>query len=115
MNPMTLGRISSYYYINHNTVRMFQNELRADTSIPELIEILAVSILNNIYNVSSRPMTLGSILSYYYINHNTVRMFQNELRADTSIPELIVILAVSILNNTYNVPSRPMTLGRISS
>ena len=113
--PMTLGRISSYYYINHNTVRMFQNELRADTSIPELIEILAVSILNNIYNVPSRPMTLDRILSYYYINHNTVRMFQNELRADTSIPELIKILAVSILNNIYNVPSRPMTLGRISS
>ena len=113
--PMTLGRISSYYYINHNTVRMFQNELRADTSIPELIEILAVSILNNIYNVPSRPMTLGRISSYYYINHNTVRMFQNELRADTSIPELIEILAVSILNNIYNVPSRPMTLGRISS
>ena len=113
--PMTLGRISSYYYINQNTVRMFQNELRADTSIPELIEILAVSILNNIYNVPSRPMTLGRISSYYYINHNTVRMFQNELRADTSIPELIEILAVSILNNIYNVPSRPMTLGRISS
>ena len=42
VSPLTLGRISSYYYITHNTVRMFQNELRADSSIPELIEIISV-------------------------------------------------------------------------
>ena len=49
MSPMTLGRISSYYYITHNTVRMFQNELRADSSIPELIEILSVSMCKQAY------------------------------------------------------------------
>ena len=123
VSPMTLGRISSYYYITHNTVRMFQNELRADSSIPELIEILSVranlicSVLQDGRAVS--PLTLGRISSYYYITHNTVRMFQNELRADSSIPELIEILSVranlicSVLQDGRAVS--PLTLGRISS
>ena len=43
ITPLTLGRISSYYYINHLTVRMFCDGLKADATVPDLIEILSVS------------------------------------------------------------------------
>ena len=38
----TLGRISSYYYLSHLTLRMFNERLHADCSLPDLIKILAV-------------------------------------------------------------------------
>ncbi|KAK3097620.1 hypothetical protein FSP39_011463 [Pinctada imbricata] len=41
IKPMTLGRISSYYYLNHCTVRMFRDELKSESTIAELIEILS--------------------------------------------------------------------------
>lgn len=41
ITPMTLGRVSSYYYINHHTVRMFCDRLKGDASIPDLIDILS--------------------------------------------------------------------------
>ncbi|KAL5009476.1 hypothetical protein ScPMuIL_011781 [Solemya velum] len=41
ITPLTLGRISSYYYLSHNTVRMFRDELKSESTIPELIEILS--------------------------------------------------------------------------
>lgn len=44
MVPQTLGRISSYYYLTHVTMRMFQSELGAESTIPELIEVLSVRI-----------------------------------------------------------------------
>lgn len=37
----TLGRISSYYYLSHLTLRMFNERLHADCSLPDLIKILA--------------------------------------------------------------------------
>ncbi|XP_015759124.1 PREDICTED: activating signal cointegrator 1 complex subunit 3-like [Acropora digitifera] len=37
----TLGRISSYYYLSHLTLRMFNERLHADCSLPDLIQILA--------------------------------------------------------------------------
>ncbi|XP_076445059.1 activating signal cointegrator 1 complex subunit 3-like isoform X3 [Babylonia areolata] len=44
-------------------------------------------------NVTVRPLTLGRIASYYYINHHTVRMFFDRLKADTSIPDLLDVLS----------------------
>lgn len=41
ITPTNLGRISSYYYLNHLTLRMFHERLDADCSLPDLIEILA--------------------------------------------------------------------------
>ncbi|KAK7108639.1 hypothetical protein V1264_016337 [Littorina saxatilis] len=41
ITPQTLGRISSYYYLNHNTVRMFNDSLKADATIPDLVEVLS--------------------------------------------------------------------------
>jgi len=42
LSPTTLGRIASYYYLSHSTVRMFRNKLTASAAVPELISILAV-------------------------------------------------------------------------
>lgn len=39
----TLGRIASYYYIHHSSVRQFRDAMSADTGIPDLIGILSVS------------------------------------------------------------------------
>lgn len=41
ISPQTLGRISSYYYLNHNSVRKFRDSLKAECTIYELIEILS--------------------------------------------------------------------------
>ncbi|KAL4233009.1 activating signal cointegrator 1 complex subunit [Mactra antiquata] len=39
--PQTMGRISSYYYLTHLTMRMFQSELEAENTFPDIIEVLA--------------------------------------------------------------------------
>ena len=36
----TLGRISSYYYLSHETVRDFADSLSSTMTIPELLEVL---------------------------------------------------------------------------
>ncbi|KAK2162771.1 hypothetical protein LSH36_92g06010 [Paralvinella palmiformis] len=41
LSPTTLGRIASYYYINHLTVKMFRDKLSPSASIPELITIMS--------------------------------------------------------------------------
>jgi len=45
LSPTVFGRIASYYYLSHLTVRMFREKLTSNTSIPELITILAVRFL----------------------------------------------------------------------
>jgi len=42
LSPTTLGRIASYYYLSHSTVRMFKDKLTLNATIPELLTILAV-------------------------------------------------------------------------
>ena len=41
LNPQTPGRIASYYYLHHRTVRMFQDSLGPECSIPDLITVLS--------------------------------------------------------------------------
>ena len=43
VTPSILGRISSYYYLSHLTLRMFSERLHADCSLPDLLEIMTVS------------------------------------------------------------------------
>lgn len=57
MSPQTLGRIASYYYLTHLTMRMFQSELGAETSIPELIEVLSVS-----HGLCFQTMSIGKLI-----------------------------------------------------
>lgn len=40
IEPMTYGRISSYYYLKHQTIRMFKERLRAELPIEELLSVL---------------------------------------------------------------------------
>ncbi|XP_048349860.1 activating signal cointegrator 1 complex subunit 3 [Sphaerodactylus townsendi] len=40
IEPLTLGRIASYYYLKHPTVRMFKDRLKPECSIEELLSIL---------------------------------------------------------------------------
>uniref|UniRef100_A0A671V6M3 Activating signal cointegrator 1 complex subunit 3 n=1 Tax=Sparus aurata TaxID=8175 RepID=A0A671V6M3_SPAAU len=40
IEPLTYGRISSYYYLKHQTIRMFKERLRAELPIHELLSIL---------------------------------------------------------------------------
>uniref|UniRef100_A0A8C6SMC7 Activating signal cointegrator 1 complex subunit 3 n=1 Tax=Neogobius melanostomus TaxID=47308 RepID=A0A8C6SMC7_9GOBI len=40
IEPMTHGRISSYYYLKHQTIRMFKERLRAELPIEELLSVL---------------------------------------------------------------------------
>ncbi|XP_056902456.1 activating signal cointegrator 1 complex subunit 3 isoform X2 [Takifugu flavidus] len=41
IQPLTYGRISSYYYLKHQTIRMFKERLRPELSIQDLLSILA--------------------------------------------------------------------------
>ncbi|XP_019946883.1 activating signal cointegrator 1 complex subunit 3 [Paralichthys olivaceus] len=38
--PLTYGRISSYYYLRHQTIRMFKERLKAEMPIHELLSVL---------------------------------------------------------------------------
>ncbi|XP_013419499.1 activating signal cointegrator 1 complex subunit 3-like isoform X1 [Lingula anatina] len=41
IEALTLGRISSYYYLNHLTVRMFQDNLTPNSTLEELLTMLS--------------------------------------------------------------------------
>ncbi|XP_076593233.1 activating signal cointegrator 1 complex subunit 3 isoform X1 [Chaetodon auriga] len=40
IEPLTLGRIASYYYLKHQTIRVFKERMRAELPIHELLSIL---------------------------------------------------------------------------
>ncbi|XP_063773108.1 activating signal cointegrator 1 complex subunit 3 isoform X1 [Pseudophryne corroboree] len=40
IEPQTYGRISSYYYLKHQTVRMFRDRLKPDCTVEDLLSIL---------------------------------------------------------------------------
>ncbi|KAI0228850.1 Activating signal cointegrator 1 complex subunit 3 [Lamellibrachia satsuma] len=39
----TLGRIASYYYLHHTSVKMFRNDLSPSCTIPDIIQVLALA------------------------------------------------------------------------
>uniref|UniRef100_A0A8C9Y3Z0 Activating signal cointegrator 1 complex subunit 3 n=1 Tax=Sander lucioperca TaxID=283035 RepID=A0A8C9Y3Z0_SANLU len=41
IEPLTYGRISSYYYLKHQTIRTFKERLRAELPIHELLSVLS--------------------------------------------------------------------------
>lgn len=43
IEPLTYGRISSYYYLKHQTIRMFKERLKPELPVQELLAILSVS------------------------------------------------------------------------
>lgn len=44
IEPLTYGRISSYYYLKHQTIRMFKERLRPELSVQDLLSILSVRL-----------------------------------------------------------------------
>ena len=44
LTPTTQGRIASYYYLHHSTVKMFIDSIKHSTSLEELLKVLAVSV-----------------------------------------------------------------------
>ncbi|XP_038129491.1 activating signal cointegrator 1 complex subunit 3 [Cyprinodon tularosa] len=40
VEPLTYGRIASYYYLKHPTIRMFKEQLRAELTADELLTVL---------------------------------------------------------------------------
>lgn len=44
IQPLTHGRISSYYYLKHQTIRMFKERLKAELSVQELLSVLTVRL-----------------------------------------------------------------------
>nr|XP_048700883.1 activating signal cointegrator 1 complex subunit 3 isoform X3 [Caretta caretta] len=41
IEPLTYGRIASYYYLKHQTVRMFKDRLKPECSVEELLSVLS--------------------------------------------------------------------------
>lgn len=44
IQPLTCGRISSYYYLKHQTIRMFKERLKPELSVQELLSVLTVRL-----------------------------------------------------------------------
>uniref|UniRef100_A0A674AIC3 RNA helicase n=1 Tax=Salmo trutta TaxID=8032 RepID=A0A674AIC3_SALTR len=44
IEALTYGRISSYYYLKHQTVRMFKERLRAELPIQDILSVLTVCL-----------------------------------------------------------------------
>ncbi|XP_067094233.1 activating signal cointegrator 1 complex subunit 3 [Osmerus mordax] len=40
IQPLTYGRISSYYYLKHQTIRMFREQLRPELTVAEVLSVL---------------------------------------------------------------------------
>jgi len=72
LSPTTLGRIASYYYLSHTTVRMFRDKLMPNATIPELITILAVCKLFIL-------ITLMDVLVKYTHHLRRMAIFQMNL------------------------------------
>jgi activating signal cointegrator complex subunit 3 len=41
IEPLTLGRIASYYYLDYSTVMMFANSITDEMTIPDVLSVLA--------------------------------------------------------------------------
>ena len=49
LSPLTLGCISSYYYLHHMTVRLFREKLHPHSSFEDLLQLLCVSGLADLH------------------------------------------------------------------
>ncbi|XP_042742758.1 activating signal cointegrator 1 complex subunit 3 isoform X2 [Lagopus leucura] len=49
IEPLTYGRIASYYYLKHPTIGMFKDQLKPESSVEELLLILTMLMSTQIY------------------------------------------------------------------
>lgn len=47
IQPLTYGRISSYYYLKHQSIRTFKERLKPEMSVQELLTTLAVRLCSS--------------------------------------------------------------------
>lgn len=86
MNP-------SYYNlsdVSHDSVNKFLSYL-IEKSLVELEHSYCIEIGED--NRSIEPLTYGRIASYYYLKHQTVKMFKERLKPECSTEELLSILS----------------------
>ncbi|VTJ78491.1 Hypothetical predicted protein [Marmota monax] len=86
MNP-------SYYNlgdVSHDSVNKFLSHL-IEKSLVELELSYCIEIGED--NRSIEPLTYGRIASYYYLKHQTVKMFKDRLKPECTIEELLSILS----------------------
>ncbi|KFO22319.1 Activating signal cointegrator 1 complex subunit 3 [Fukomys damarensis] len=86
MNP-------SYYNlgdVSHDSVNKFLSHL-IEKSLVELELSYCIEIGED--NRSIEPLTYGRIASYYYLKHQTVKMFKDRLKPECSTEELLSILS----------------------
>ncbi|XP_030580581.1 activating signal cointegrator 1 complex subunit 3 [Archocentrus centrarchus] len=86
MNP-------SYYSledISHESINKYLSSL-VERSLRDLESSYCIEIKED--DQSIEPLTYGRIASYYYLKHQTVRMFKERLRAELPIPELLSVLS----------------------
>ncbi|XP_012665836.1 activating signal cointegrator 1 complex subunit 3 [Otolemur garnettii] len=86
MNP-------SYYNlgdVSHDSVNKFLSHL-IEKSLIELELSYCIEIGED--NRSIEPLTYGQIASYYYLKHQTVKMFKDRLKPECSTEELLSILS----------------------
>ncbi|MEE6475928.1 hypothetical protein FKM82_010900 [Ascaphus truei] len=85
MNP-------SYYNledVGHETMNKFLSN-RVETSLIDLECSYCIEIAED--NRSIKPQTYGRISSYYYLKHQTVRMFKDRMKPDCSVEDLLSVL-----------------------
>lgn len=86
MNP-------SYYNlsdVSHDSVNKFLSNL-VEKSLVELEHSYCIEIGED--NRSIEPLTYGRIASYYYLKHQTVKMFKERLKPECGTEELLSILS----------------------
>uniref|UniRef100_A0A8C3F8J4 Activating signal cointegrator 1 complex subunit 3 n=1 Tax=Chrysemys picta bellii TaxID=8478 RepID=A0A8C3F8J4_CHRPI len=86
MNP-------SYYNlddVSHDTMNKFLSNL-VEKSLIDLECSYCIEIGED--NRSIEPLTYGRIASYYYLKHQTVRMFKDRLKPECSVEELLSVLS----------------------
>ncbi|XP_073933923.1 activating signal cointegrator 1 complex subunit 3 isoform X2 [Castor canadensis] len=89
MNP-------SYYNlgdVSHDSVNKFLSHL-IEKSLVELELSYCIEIGED--NRSIEPLTFGRIASYYYLKHQTVKMFKDRLKPECSPEELLSILSAML-------------------
>uniref|UniRef100_A0A8D0L2G8 Activating signal cointegrator 1 complex subunit 3 n=1 Tax=Sphenodon punctatus TaxID=8508 RepID=A0A8D0L2G8_SPHPU len=85
MNP-------SYYNlddVSHDTINKFLSNL-VERSLFDLECSYCIEIGED--NHSIGPLTYGRIASYYYLKHETIRMFKEQLKSECTVEELLSVL-----------------------
>lgn len=89
VNPTYYGLESS----DLPTVNRFLSQLVDDT-LRDLADSQCIE-LDDEDKSSIYPLTMGQIISYYYLHHRTARLFFTSLGEDTTLPQLLQVLTMA--------------------